>query len=1269
MQSETYKGGRVSREAGVGGLTSLRRRGVLGLAVLCAALAGSLLAVAPAGAKTIEPYVYSGHSFNGSGSTAGSFEKPSYIAVNKATGGVYVMDGGHGGVLDQFDESGAAVPFTDPSLSGGSSISLGTWFSGSTNLEADVAVDNSGTSTQGSIFALRNSPETIPLLYGFKPSGAPLGPNWPVCGVSCGKLENFYGPHGMATDPNGTPWVANTPFYGTPPRALNPIDPATGGRPPGQEPILIGQLCSNLRGTACFTAQTTAMEPYRLAFDAGGNIYVVATPIKGCPCSPVVMKYSQSGKLLNPTITPQVHGVATSFTGFQIDVQLAIDTSSNRLLVDFGDHVEVYSLSGEQIGSFGSGVLTKSTGLAVNPTTHKAYVTNTTAKTVDIYEPGPPVTVPNVTTKAATGINQESATLSGTVDPDNGGNTTECFFQYGRSSMNLTSTVPCAQGNSLPSAGGPQTVTATLTELNCQIAGLCSLLPTVTGVNFFYRVVTKNAAGPQQTGAIMSFRNANKPALGIPSIRNVNSDSADLGLKVFPEGGETNYRIKVGTTTAYERTISRELPVPYSGRPELPEEVTVHIGELAPDTTYHYEVIAENLVGEVETTDRTFHTFAKPTFEETCPNALSRQQTSAAQLLDCRSYELVSAADQGGYNVESDLAPGQTPYAGYPDAPGKVLYAVHSGGIPNSGSPTNRGPDPYVATRGTTGWSTKYVGIPASPSPSLSPFSSTVAGAGAGLEAFAFSGPSICAPCFNDGSAGIQLRLPNGELVQGMVGSEHVINPTPAGTVAKPLSADGSHFIFGSTQKFESDGNSGEISIYDRSLAPGGATHVVSKTPLGATMSGPASGVGSIAELDVSKDGSRILLGQLVSTDAKGNSYYHLYMNVGDASKTIDLMPGSSTGALYDGMTSDGSNVFFTSKDQLASDGDASADLYEAEVGSESSTLSRISTGIEGTGNIDACTPASNWNTVSGGPNCDIVAIAGGGGVAAKDGSVFFLSPEKLDGLSKGTAGQPNLYTARPGSPPHYITTLEITNPIVKHGVEAAGTRNTADFQVNPNGNDAAFTTALSLKPGFENRGFSEVYRYDAFEDQALCVSCDPSNAPAVGKASLASNGLSLTEDGRVFFNSLDPLVLSDTNDQQDAYEWEEGTVDLISSGINENASSVLSAGSDGTDVYFFTHEKLAPQDENGPVVKIYDAREEGGFFVSPSKQPCKASDECHGAGTVPAPVPEIQSTQGTNGQVAEEKSPRCKKRFVRKNGKCVKKHPKHHRHSTRRHG
>ncbi len=72
-----------------------------------------------------------------------------------------------------------------------------------------------------------------------------------------------------------------------------------------------------------------------------------------------------------------------------------------------------------------------------------------------------------------------------------------------------------------------------------------------------------------------------------------------------------------------------------------------------------------------------------------------------------------------------------------------------------------------------------------------------------------------------------------------------------------------------------------------------------------------------IGELDISADGSRVVFGQLVSTDAQGNHYWHLYMNVGGSDHSIDLTPGTTAGVLYDGMTDDGTKVYFTTTDPL----------------------------------------------------------------------------------------------------------------------------------------------------------------------------------------------------------------------------------------------------------------------------------------------------------------------------------------------------------------
>ena len=694
----------------------------------------------------------------------------------------------------------------------------------------------------------------------------------------------------------------------------------------------------------------------------------------------------------------------------------------------------------------------------------------------------------------------------------------------------------------------------------------------------------------------------------------------------------------------------------------------------------------------------------------------------------------------------------------------------------------------------------------------------------------------------------------------------------------------------------------------------------------------------------MSADGSRIVVAKQVSVDAAGNTYWHPYLHLGGSANTIDLAPGSTSGVLYNGMTEDGGAFYFTTPDPLESDGDTSADLYRAEVDGAGVDLTRLSTGSGATGDSDDCDPVSNssnvnWNSVDAASDCSVAPIAAGGGIAREDGSIYFLSPELLDGSANGTEDAPNLYLARPGQAPSFVTTLEseltgtpalqqhpfvreqgiiaepktlavdrgngdlyvldadtstvqrfdstgaplpfsasqayvdgnkltgtpagafdfahfsnysqlavdssggpadgylyvtnpkgeggidvfdstgtfrgklpspstedcgvavdpsgsvyvgnvfggirkwtpvdgdpskdvdkggpggfgmcnvavdstgaayghyffgkkvekfaassfggpsssttvvpeggaqsiavdpasddlytigngrirqydssgklvsdsdasqapgaqgiavdadgeiyvpnangagiavfgalepgsnprVDNPAVVHAVNDAETHRYGDFQVTPNGRYAAFVSTLALT-GYDTNGHAEVYRYDDDTDAIDCASCAPTGVQASGDAALAANGLSLSSDGKVFFNSTDELAPRDLNKKKDAYEWaengtSEGVVELISTGTSAHDSSLLGISTDGTDAFFFTRQQLVAGDENGTLVRIYDARAKGGFETLPAEVPCQASDECHGAGTEQAPPPAIGTFKGSLGNVTEDKS------------------------------
>jgi hypothetical protein len=232
-----------------------------------------------------------------------------------------------------------------------------------------------------------------------------------------------------------------------------------------------------------------------------------------------------------------------------------------------------------------------------------------------------------------------------------------------------------------------------------------------------------------------------------------------------------------------------------------------------------------------------------------------------------------------------------------------------------------------------------------------------------------------------------------------------------------------------------------------------------------------------------------------------------------------------------------------------------------------------------------------------------------------------------------------------------------IDDPAIIHAVNDNEVHRWSDFQTSATGDFALLSSEQPLTEGYDNRGFRMTQRYDADENELSCVSCLSTGVPPSADSSLPTHGLGITEDGRAFFNSDDQLVLRDQNGKEDAYEWNDQAVSLISTGASTAPSGLLTVTHDGKDAFFFTRETLVESDLNGQTMKVYDAREEGGFFAVPSSPPCAASDECHGPSTQAAPPPAIGTFRGSLGQF--EPTAKCKKGFVKKRGKCVRKRHK----------
>jgi hypothetical protein len=166
---------------------------------------------------------------------------------------------------------------------------------------------------------------------------------------------------------------------------------------------------------------------------------------------------------------------------------------------------------------------------------------------------------------------------------------------------------------------------------------------------------------------------------------------------------------------------------------------------------------------------------------------------------------------------------------------------------------------------------------------------------------------------------------------------------------------------------------------------------------------------------------------------------------------------------------------------------------------------------------------------------------------------------------------------------------------------------------------------------GVGNSTGEQVYRYDVDSNRLSCISCSPSGTLRSGNAYISTqdqyqslvNGYMVNDprgvssDGkRIFFATPNALVSRDTNGDFDTYEWENGSVFLISSGTGSNYSPFLDNSESGGDVFFAASDELVEGD-NDQSFDVYDARiPRPGDHPPPAAVPC-SGDVCQGPPSV----------------------------------------------------
>ena len=856
--------------------------------------------------------------------------------------------------------------------------------------------------------------------------------------------------------------------------------------------------------------------------------------------------------------------------------------------------------------------------------------------------------IKNLETLPATNVETTTAQLNGSLDPDN--LETHYYFEYGKTTA-YGQTVPAPPGALLDSSSpGSVHVGILLTNLE-------------PGAGYHFRLVGTNETG-ETRGDDQFFETPQPPSINTFGSRNVTATSAELLGQIKPNGYATTYYFEYGPTSDY----GQKVPVPagtLTGDDEA-HDVVVELSGLN-GGTYHFRLVAENEWGKTETDNQSFDFFAP----KSCPNHVRRQQTGAAYLPDCRAYELVSSPNARGALLFSGGPSG--PYA---SSPARFTYGAAFNSVPDSGDPINGTftGDLYVSTRTTGGWTTRYLGIPAYRSSFYS-----------GIIEESFQSPLNSIPSdlgmnkfliWDRGAEGTSQpsRGTNSPYIYDNQGNEIGQLPTTADEVPGALtdksqggwtgagrpSADFSHYFFSTKDLVFANGGltAAPGSVYDNDISADSVV-LVSKTEGGDDIprdSGP--GEEFIRIPAVSRDGTHVLMSTITSG---GRTHLYMAVNRGDHYDHYEVSEGkdgTNHGVAFEGMAANGGTVYFTSDEQLtADDTDSVTDLYMwTEEGNE---VTRISTGFEGAGNQTSCGLSS----------CAVEVVPSdldaGGNTFTRDttyGSenrtIYFYSAEQLDG-SRGIPGKKNLYTFHNGRV-QFVATFENSTAPVR-------------MNVSPDGRYMAMLSKAQLT-SYSNLSYRQMYAYNADSRRILCVSCRPDGAPPGSDAEASKDGLFMTADGRVFFATKDSLIPRDANGSRDVYEYSEGRPQLISSGAGEGggaveffgdefATGLVGVSLDGTDVYFSTLDTLVPQDENGPFLKFYDARTNGGFTVTREAAPCAAADECHGRESPTAQQPLIGTgaALGTGGNLhPSSKRKRCRSKTGKK--RCHSKKRGHHR-------
>jgi hypothetical protein len=1182
--SQTPTPARFCTPRGRAGSAVSRLAVLVGLAALLVLCFG-----APAQAGITHPYT--GVSFGPGGVETGSFSQVVGVAIAQSSGDVFVFDRGEGGRVYKFDAAGKPVNFSS------SATNVIEGVGGAGGLQDEIAVDDSAGPDAGDIYVANGSTVRI-----YAASGALLGElsGGEMCGVAVGSTGEVYVGVYPGTVRRYKP-VSNPVTNANESASMGGVEAVCNVAVDGAGDVYASRYYGGV--TKYDALQFGSLSATGTLVDPQG-LTLAVDPTNGEVLSDDANKIAQyDGEAEPPTLEGTTGATGTGALSSSYGV--AANHSSGKVYAGNSSHVEIFGPAVEVV-SASTGA---ATGLSTSDATlngsidpagtevtgcHFEYGTEEGALTkTAACEPIPPYTgsTPVAVAAQLTGLSEgttyhyrvTAANAGGTVDGDERTFATlgpqvlaEYASQTGANSTRLQAYInPNTEATTYHVEYGTNTAYGSSTSPVELAAGEALEFVSVplhqlhANTTYHARFVAVNGSATT-LGPDVTFTTG--PTVTNESFTQVGSNSAELSAQIAAGGEATSYRVEYGPTTAYGSST----PPVNLGTSEAPVSVVARLGELLPDTTYHFRFVAITASETEAGSDLVFTT----------------HPATAPGLPDGRGYEMVTPADNQGAEIYSPVGAGfedetqiPTDYPAFGAEDGDAVSYVGSPTSTGNGSMGAGQGNQFLATRNPGGgWTQTDIQPTGYASPTYWAFSKNLeAGLLESREALTGEAPAEYSDLYvrnneSDSYSPLSTVTPPNR-TPSTFGSPLVTGTVEEGSMGRQFagaSEDFTHLLFSANDALASgtvDPGQKANNLYE---SVDGVLQAVNVLPDGSAAPNASFGSAAYNEVEaknnfshvISSDGSRVFW-----TDMSSKSLY-----VREDGVRTSLIAEDAT---YLTASKDGSKVLYTK----------SGDMFEEDL--ETAETRDLT------------------------PSGEVLGLVG----ASEDlGYIYFVAEAEL--AHGATPGRSNLYLLHGGATT-FIAALgeqeaeeeELLGYNVYAWQPDIGLRNA---EVTPSGQALVFVSKKPLT-GYDNvsqEGVvnSQVYVFDASNGQISCASCDPTGEQPVGREGFSRTGgvipiskhatyqqRVISDDGdRVFFESVQPLVPQAENGKLNVYEWERdgsgtcgysnGCIYLLSSGASTTASFLVDSSASGDDVFMITRSQLLTSDKNA-YNDVYDAR------------------------------------------------------------------------------